>query len=313
MANCVAGVAAARLRSHFAKCRGNSAHRWVAALLAAALAVSTSWLAAAEPPNKASTSRIARDDAARSIPLEKLSPESRAKVAGVVNDASLFRRLPIQTVDCEPELFQYMANNPDVLVNIWHVMGVTNVSLERVDATHFRCTDGDGTTGRVEVEFRNRDTQVIYAEGFYDGPLMPNKVRGECVVVLKHVSNREKNGRYSETVRLDTFLRVDNVGIEIVARLFQGLVGRTIDHNFGETIAFLGSVSRTAEVNPRGMRRLASKLDQVSPERREQFVAVTDRVAEKLVDARLDDSDDNQPLAEVVQSSAVIPAIPSKR
>jgi hypothetical protein len=164
----------------------------------------------------------------------------------------------------------------------------------------------------VEVVFRNRDTQVIYAEGFYDGPLLPNKVRGECVVVLKHVSKREQNGRYVETARLDTFLRVDNAGIEIIARLFQGLVGRTIDHNFGETVAFLGSVSRTAEKNPRGMRRLAAKLDQVSPERREQFIAVTDRVPEKLLDSKLEDGDDNLPLAEVVQSSAVI-ATPGKR
>jgi hypothetical protein len=76
-------------------------------------------------------------------------------------------------------------------------------------------------------------------------------------------------------------------------------------------VQFLGSVSRTAETNPRGMRRLAGKLDQIPPERREQFIAVTDRVSEKLVDAKFE-GDDNPSLAEVVQSAAAIPA-PNKR
>jgi hypothetical protein len=87
--------------------------------------------------------------------------------------------------------------------------------------------------------------------------------------------------------------------------LFQGLVGRTIDHNFAETVGFLANMSRTAETNPRGMERLAAKLDRVDDQRRLQFVAITDRVAEKLASVRLTDRNDNSALAEVVQSSAV--------
>jgi hypothetical protein len=263
---------------------------------------------AADTPSKASTARTTRDEAARSIPLSRLGPEAHDKVSAVLNDTSLYRRLPIETVDCEPDLFTFIANNPDVMVNIWQLMGVTNVSLDRLDADHFRCSDGDGTTAKVEVVYRGRDTQVIYAEGFYDGPLFPKTVRGQCVMILKYASTRATNGRFEETVRLDTFLHVDNIGLEIIAKLFQGVVGRTIDHNFGETVAFMGSMSHTAETNPRGVARVAARLNRVDSVRREQFAAVADHVADKLAGVKTFDGAENPALAEVIQSSAVSPA-----
>ncbi|HTQ40860.1 MAG TPA: hypothetical protein VMJ32_17710 [Pirellulales bacterium] len=268
-------------------------------------------LLAAEPAGKPTTSRSAQDAAVRAIPLDKLSAESRGKVTAVLNDVSLYRRLPNQAVDCEPDLFRFIMNNPDLMVNIWRVMGVTNIVLDREDATHYRCSDGDGTTARVEVVYRSAQMQVIYAEGLYEGPLFPRPVRGQCVAVLQYASVRKASGRFEETAQLDTFLHVDNIGVEIIAKLFQGLVGRTVDHNFSETVSFVGSVSRTAELNPRGTRRLAAHLDRVEPERREQFIAVADQVAGKMADAKLSDDDDIQPLTDVVQSSA-LDATPGK-
>ena len=149
------------------------------------LALASNPACAAEPPSKASTSHAAHDYALRAIPLDKLPAEVRPRVAAVLNDTSLFRRLPVQVVDCEPELFNFMESNPDVIVNIWQLMGVTNVKLDRVEGNRFRCTDGDGTTAKAEIIFRNADTEIIYAEGFYDGPLFPKPVRGQCVGVIK--------------------------------------------------------------------------------------------------------------------------------
>jgi hypothetical protein len=281
--------------------------RWLATavlLAIAALGLLCRRSAAADPPGKAATSRSARDEATRAIPLDKLSTEARSKVTAVLDDVSIYRRMPIESVDCEPDLFRFIMNNPDVMVNIWRTMGVTNVSLDRVDANHFRCSDGDGTTARVEVVFRNPQMQVIYAEGLYDGSLFPRPVRGQCVAVLQYTNTRKANGRFEETAQLDTFLHVDNVGVELLAKLFQGLVGRTIDHNFVETVSFVASVSRTAETNPRGMRRFAARLDRVEPERRAQFIALTDQVSAKLFDTKLSEDEENPTLTDIVESAA---------
>ncbi len=241
---------------------------------------------AAEAP-KGVSSRSVRDEAVRSIPMDQMAAEQRARVAHVINNVSIFRRMPVEVVDCEPALFHFLVCNPEVVVNMWHLMGVTNVTLDRLDATRFRCADGDGTTARGEFVFGNHDTQIIYAEGFYDGPLFPRTVRGKCVAVLKMASLRETNDRFYVTARLDTFLLVENIGVELVAKTFQGMVGRTADHNFAETVAFLGSVSRTAETNPQGMRRLAGKLTRVEAPRREEFAQLTEQVQGKLAGVEL--------------------------
>jgi hypothetical protein len=203
-------------------------------------------------------------------------------VSRVLENATVFRRLPVQVVDCEPELFHFMVRQPEVLVNIWQLMGLSNVSFDRTDDVHFRCSDGDGTTARGEFVWRNHDTLVVYAEGSYDGPLFPKTVRGDVVLVLKTASMRETNGRYYVTSRLDTFIHVDNVGVEIIAKMFQGWLGRTIDHNFSEAVSFLGTISHSAETNPDSMRRVAARFTHVDRDHRQQFVDLTDQVAAKL-------------------------------
>ncbi len=100
----------------------------------------------------------------------------------------------------------------------------------------------------------------MYAEGVYDGPMFPQPVQAQCVLVLRAGYVQETNGRYYITNRLDTFIHIDHVGLDLVAKTFSPLVTKTIDINFRETAAFVGVVSRTAAVNPQGMRRLAAKL-----------------------------------------------------
>jgi hypothetical protein len=266
-------------------------------------ALSAAPLIAAEPAGRSSVPRSAKEEAIRLIPMDRLPADVRGKVTTVVEDVSVYRRLPIETVDCEPDLFRFLVTNPDVLVDIWRVMGISNVALDRIDANHFHCADGDGTTANVQVVYRGPQLQIIYAEGLYDGPLFPRPVRGQCVAILQFTS-RKANGRFEEIVKLDTFLHVDNVGIELLAKMFQGLVGKTIDHNFAETVAFIGSVSHTAEINPRAVRRLAGKLDHVEPERRDQFTSIIDGVAEKLADVKLtDDGEEHPALAQALDSS----------
>jgi hypothetical protein len=219
----------------------------------------------------ATTSWAARDEAIQSIPFDKLGRDMRGRIATVINNASIFRRLPTQSVDCDPDLFVFLVRNPEVVVDIWRVMGITNMTLDRNGPDRYRASDGQGTTGNVEFAFRSSDLHVIYSEGMYDGPMFPTKLRGQCVMVLKTVSAHDSGGRAFVTNRLDAFLRIENLGAEIVAKTLQPHLGKTADHNFSETSSFVGTLAHTAETNPNGVSRLAQRLGHVEPQVRQQF------------------------------------------
>ncbi|MEX0677481.1 MAG: hypothetical protein WD063_10430 [Pirellulales bacterium] len=245
------------------------------------LVVALGHAAAAAGADQATSSRAARNDAVRSIPLDQLDPELRDKVAATLTGASIYRRLPIQVIDCDPDMYLFLVRHPEVVVGIWEAMKISNVALARTGPDTFQASDKEGTLCRVKYCYSDHETQVIYAEGSYNGPLFSRPVRARCVLLLKSGYMQETDGRYHVTSRMDTFIEIDHAGVELLAKTLQVLVHRAADYNFVETAAFLGTVSRTAEANSRGMQRLAGKLESVEPEVRERFAELSRQVGEK--------------------------------
>ena len=225
-------------------------------------------------PLEASTSEAARQDAIRSIPLDKLAAEDRAKVESVLSTVSIFRRMPVKVVDCDPDLYLFLVRHPDVVVNIWELMKLSRLQLRQIDENQFQITEPAGTVAKFGFVYRSHDTHVLYGEGKYEGPLMTRPVKGRGVLVLKCGYVRETNGRYYITSRLDCFLTIEPAGAELIGKTVSPLMGKTADNNFVQTVAFVGSLSRTAEVNSRGVQRLAGQLTHVQPEVRSQFADV---------------------------------------
>ena len=241
-------------------------------------------VAQAADATQATSSRAARNDAIRSIPMDRLDPQMRKKVADTIAGTSIYRRLPIQVTSCDPEMYLFLVRHPEVVVGIWEEMQISNVALARTGPDTFRATDNQGTLCHVKYCYSDHETQVIYAEGAYNGPLFKRPLRARCVLLLKSGYLQETDGRFHVTSRMDTFIEIDHAGVELLAKTLQVLVHRAADYNFVETASFLGTVSRTAEVNSRGMQRLAGKLTGVDPDVRGRFAELSHEVAEKAQD-----------------------------
>jgi hypothetical protein len=281
-------------------CRsGNAADGWkpsrlrlvlgIAALVAL-LAGLTRPTAASPPPSpqagrtasrEATTSDAARRDAIKSIPLGKLSDENRAKVESVLSNVSVFRRMPVRVVDCDPDMFLFLVRHPDVVVNIWEVFKISRLRLRETADGRFQVNETAGATATVEYVYKSHDLHVVYGEGVYQGPLLGRPIKGRGVLVLKAGYVRETNGRYYVTSRMDSFLSIEPSAAELVTKTVSPLLGKTVDNNFVQTLAFVGSLSRTAEVNSRGVQRLGESLMHVPPEVREKFVELAAAMPEK--------------------------------
>jgi len=254
-------------------------------------------------PTKADTSRAARDSAIQSIPLDKLTTDGRAKVSWVLANTSVFRRLPVRIVQCDPDLYLFLVQHPDVVVGIWEVLGVSCLSLQQAGPDSYQVADEIGTTGVIQFLYRSQEMNVVYVDGTYKGTVFNQQIRGRGVIILKSGYVREGDGRYYITSRLDAFMNVEPGGVEFLTKTFQPIVGKIADNNFTQTAGFVGSLSRTAEVNNPGMQRLAKKLSKVQPEVRQRFAQLSDHVAQRAAGAQRAGGPPEQDLA-AAQSKA---------
>jgi hypothetical protein len=242
---------------------------WLVGLLLACLTVDG---LAASPE---SSERSTYDQAIQSIPFDRLTDEAQARIWRIVSQASIYRRLPITRVQSDPDMYLFLVRHPEVIVNMWDLMGVTKVNVRRTGEFTFDANDGAGTTGIGELIYGDKETHLVLGEGSYEGPVLKHKIHGRCLIMLHSGYTPDAAAKMQITHRLDMFVQLDNIGAELVAKTLQPLVGKSADHNFVETSRFLGQISQAAETRPSGMQQLAGRLTKVDPPVRDRFATLS--------------------------------------
>jgi hypothetical protein len=240
-------------------------------------------LALAPPATAASigepdTSRTARLDSVQRFPLQHLSARARQQVAPVLERPTLFRRMPVERIPCHPDVFVFLIRYPEVVVNMWELMGATKLKVKRIADYVLDADDGAGTQSRIELIYGTRQQHVILADGEYAGPLFRRRMTGRTVLLLTTQYAVDAAGDNVVTSTLDVFLTLDNIGADLVARTLHPMLGKTADHNFAESARFVSQVSEQAASNPAGMQRLVKKLTKVRSDVRTAFSQVIARV-----------------------------------
>ncbi len=239
-----------------------------------------------EDLSRASSSRASKQAAKSVIPLNKMNQDAQNKILSVLNNTSIYRRLPVSTYHCDSDLHNFLIRYPEVVVGIWKVMGITQVDAARIKDYTVKASDGAGTDSTIELLYGTKNLHVFYGQGTYKGPLFNNQLTGSCVLVLQSGFGQTKDGSPIVTDRLDVFIRVDNIGVKILAKTLHSLVGKTADVNFSETSKFIGKISETSETNGPGVQRLGARVDNLNPEVLKAFqrlaLVVNDRAAARL-------------------------------
>lgn len=230
--------------------------------------------------SKASTRRSDRNNAIAAIPFDELVPSAADRIRTVVDSPSIYRKLPTQTIQCDSELFVFLVRNPETVVHVWRKMGITALTLDRTGPYQFHSTDGAGTKSEVELVYGTKNLHVFFGRGEYEGPLFKQHMTGDCVIVLRSQYN-ERSGQPATTARLDVFVKMPNVGIDVAAKTLHPLFGKAADVNFVETAKFFEKLNSVAVRNPQGIERLAGRLDGVQPTVRQNFSKVAYKVNEK--------------------------------
>jgi hypothetical protein len=225
--------------------------------------------------SKRKSSNATRDEAIADIPFDKLTGPTQKKLREVVEDYSIYRRLPVQVVHADPELHVFLIRYPEIVVNMWELMGITKVQLRRLGPYLLQSNDGAGTTGTSELVYGDQNTHIMYGKGYYEGNLVHKRINGECVLIVKTSCEEDDDGRIYVTNRLDVFVSIGSIGAELVAKTLQPVIGKTADQNFVESTKFLGQISQQAAINRTGMQRLSTRLNRVDPRVAQEFSRIS--------------------------------------
>ncbi len=246
----------------------------------------TSWASGQGPQRYASGSgsRADRQEAIAAIPFRSLTATAANRIHDVVSDTSVYRRLPVRSFECDRELFVFLVRNPEVVIEIWRLMGATDLSMTRTGEFTFNSADGAGTDSQIELVYGTPNFHLYFGTGAYEGPLFKRDIHGACVMLLR--SDYQVNaGRPTVSCRLDVFLQIDRGAVDAIAKTIHPLFGKTADQNFVETTSFLQKLSQTAAENSDGMFHLSNRLVALQPQVRAHFSEVASGVAGRLSSA----------------------------
>lgn len=238
---------------------------------------------AGDPARGGTQSRQARQQAVNAIPFDQLTAESRQKLTTVIDNPSMYRRLPVTSTQVDPDLYLFLVRYPEVLVDIWQIMGVTQMSCQRTGPFELKTDDGAGAISDVELIYGTSTKNIYYAEGSYSGPLLRRQLKGRCVMLLQTRYEQGAGGEPTATSWLDVFVKVENATASMIAKTLNPLIGPTADHNFVETMNFVQRLNETTEQNGVGVQSMAYRLPSIDASVREKFIQVAGIVYERQV------------------------------
>jgi len=233
----------------------------------------------AEALAQPSTSRESAQEALAKVPWNAISPAAREKLAAIAKNPTIYRRLPMAGGYCNPELFDFFLAYPHAVVGLWRQMGYDDVAMEPIGPNLYSIREKTGTVGRAQILYQDDELTLVYCNGKYQGPVVPRSLDGEMFLVLQTRYTEDPTGRSIVVCRLDAFVDLKNPGADLLARTLSGPLGKLADSNFEQTLAFIDSVSQTAEKQPGALSATIAGLSELSPEARRLFAAKTSEVA----------------------------------
>lgn len=248
---------------------------------------------------QASSNPMEAQEALSKVPWELFPAKTRERIEKVAASPTMYRRLPMAGGRCNPELFDYFLTYPNAVVELWKQMGYDEVDMKQVGPNVYAVAEKGGSNGKLTILYQSAELAVAHVSGVYRGAGLIRPVEGEAFLILQTRYTEDAAHTPLVICRLDAFVDIKNPGVDLVARTFNAMVGKIADTNFEQTLAFIDSVSQTAEQDPRQFQSVAAQLRGLSPEARQILAAKAFDVAQQAQRRNRGEIVDYQLLAKV--------------
>lgn len=227
---------------------------------------------------RGSSSRSTQQDALTRLPLDELTDEQRGRVEAVLKRRSMFRRLPVISIDADSEVYNHLTHNPESVVGIWRVLGISRFTLDQTGPTEWYGDAGDGSTGTIEVLSRTPNRHLLLCTGKYKSPLLPKPIEATAVMHLQTQYLMAEDLQPKVVHGLDLFVMFPSHTVDTVARVIAPVSHMIADRNFRELSLFVRFMNVAMERQPGWVEQTIQRIDGIDREQRIELMKLSARV-----------------------------------
>ena len=189
----------------------------------------------------------------------------------------MYRRLPTISFECDPKVYDYFLQNPDVAVATWRAMDISQFQLQETGTNQYHADAGDGSVGDVELFLHTPTDTIIHCDGAFKSPLLPKPIIARSLMRLQTSFAKEQDGRIIGTHTGDVFVEFPSQAVEAAARVIAPVSHSIADRNFKQMTLFVHLMSQAMVKQPGWVEQTGNKLDGISKQRKLEFLEVSAR------------------------------------
>lgn len=220
---------------------------------------------------KGTSSRDVREQSIKRLNGIPLTKSGRQTANNVVENMSLYRRLPEVCFEVNPETYEYLLGHPDVVVSLWQAMGISAMKLQQTGSFKYELDNNDGTISNMYYLRKSKTSNVIYCQGEFKSPLLKKPISARGILCLNSKFEKRKDGTVFVRHHADVFITFPSAAIETAARLISPVSNYIADRNFQEISLFMHTISLTMARQPSWVQQMANRLQGVHPDRAEEL------------------------------------------
>ena len=172
----------------------------------------------------------------------------RARLAPVIDDASVSTRVQGNSFVGRREVFEYLLEHPEFAT---HVTRALKVARYRIWGTPggLMLDDGWGAVGAIEVVYGAPGMRVIYARGEYQQTILPN-IRGQAFVTIDWKSTPGPEGKNIIAPTVGAFVKLDNRMFSVASALAGSVAAAKAEKEASRLVRVFEKTTRALDDNP---------------------------------------------------------------
>jgi hypothetical protein len=221
------------------------------------------------------SSKKTRDEALKLLPLAQLPPASQKLAHGVVNNTSLYRRLPTIRCQADHRVYRFFADHPEVAVSLWRAMGVSKLELSQTGEFEYEADAKDGTVGVITILSRTPTDCLIHCSGMFQSPVLNKPIQARAILHVRTTFEVNADDQQLVTHTGDLFVAFPSQTILTVAKAMAPISNKITDKNFEEISLFVRMMQLAMSQQPGWVEQMAAKLEGVLAGRADKLLQVT--------------------------------------